>query len=215
MPAGVTSATSALAKEVAVAAEKDVAPKVPRKGPMRRLLLEGEPSDDSDGDMDEEMSPGVLPDEPLSDPDGADSDEWTSTSVWPSDPFVFAEPPVEEKRAAADPLEVDEFNKLMEELDVAGEHPSWVEKYAHDAEKESGGSLSKVDRLRREEWRLGALGVRYKHWKTQYEKVMLSKAIAHSRRRAIELDEQLTSSEVTEYTRWKEMLTLHMLNVRK
>jgi hypothetical protein len=195
--------------------ETGVGAKATRKGNKRRLLLEDETSDESDGDMDEEMSPGVLPDEPLSDPDEADSDEQTSTSVWPSAPLVFAEPPVEEKPVAADPPDVDEFNKLMEERDASGEHPVWVEKYARDAEEEAGGSLSKVDRLRREGWRLGALSIRYKEWKTQYEKVMLSKAMAASQSRARDLDDELTPGEAAEYRRWKERQLLHAMDASR
>ena len=213
----VTPTTSEPVKAGAPAtAETGVRAKVTRKGNKRRLLLEDETSDESDGSvMDDEMPPGALPDEPLSDPDEADSDEQTSTSVWPSAPVVFAEPPVEEKRVAADPLDVGEFNKLMEELDAAEEHPVWVEKYARDAEEEAGGSLSKVDRLRREGWRLGALSTRYKEWKTQYEKVMLSKAMAASQSRARDLDDELTPSEAAEYRRWKERQLLHAMDASR
>ena len=81
-----------------MAAEKGDGPKVSKKRCMRRLLLEGEPSDDSDGsDVDEEMSPGVLPDEPLSDPDGFDQEEDMATNVMPSDLVVFEGAAVEEK----------------------------------------------------------------------------------------------------------------------
>ena len=193
----------------------DEAAKVMRKGNKRRLLLEDETSDDSDGDMDEEMSPGMPPDEPLSDPDEAESDERTSTSVWPSAPVVFAEPRVEEKPVAADPLDVDEFNKLMEERDAAEEHPVWVEKYARDAEEEAGGSLSKVDRLRREGWRIRALSVRRNHWTTQFEKVLLAKALAAAQNRARYLDDELTPGEVAEYRSWNERLQLHAIDASR
>ena len=124
-------------------------------------------------------------------------------------------PPAEVDPAAGDPLDVDEFNKLMEERDASGEHPVWVEKYARDAEEEAGGALSKVDRLRREGWRLRALSIRYRHWETQYEKVLLAKAIAASERRAGDLDDELTPGEAAEYGRWNERRQLHAMDASR
>ena len=208
----------------------------PRRGLPRLLLAsddEGDVGDQEGSGEEEEMSPGVLPDDPHSDLDGADSDEEMSTGVLPPTPVVFAEPsveekPVEEERVsveeksvdaekptgeekpvAADPLDVDEFNKLMEQLDATGEFPSWVEKYAHDAEKESSGSLSTLDRLRRECWRRQTLSVRSELWQTYAEKMSLARALSASLDRLFELEEALTPDETAKLMRWKTALTMH------